>query len=92
MANPSAALLAHIVSQTQENINFLAQNDYISAGDASAILSRLPGANPMAHVQPDRAVPARVVPPPTKRPKTPPPPPVPAVIQARALWDYKNVR
>ncbi|KAL5526911.1 hypothetical protein ACEPAF_8638 [Sanghuangporus sanghuang] len=37
----SSALLAHIVSQTQSNIDFLVSQNYIRASDAAGILSKL---------------------------------------------------
>jgi hypothetical protein len=38
----AAALLAHVVSQLHQNVEFLASQNYISASDASAILAKLP--------------------------------------------------
>ncbi|KAF8199668.1 SH3 domain-containing protein [Pholiota molesta] len=35
----AAALLAHVLSQIEDNVNFLASQDYISQADASAILT-----------------------------------------------------
>ena len=41
----AAALLAHIVSQIEDNVQFLASQNYITQADASAILTKLPNAN-----------------------------------------------
>ena len=35
-------MVAHIISQIEQDVNFLASQNYISNGDASAILTRLP--------------------------------------------------
>ncbi|KJA26351.1 hypothetical protein HYPSUDRAFT_36654 [Hypholoma sublateritium FD-334 SS-4] len=41
----AAALLAHVVSQIEDNVQFLASQNYITQADASAILTKLPNAN-----------------------------------------------
>ncbi|KAF9485180.1 hypothetical protein BDN70DRAFT_903259 [Pholiota conissans] len=41
----AAALLTHVLSQIEDNVNFLASQNYISQADASAILTKLPNAN-----------------------------------------------
>lgn len=41
----AAALLAHVVSQVEQNVQFLASQNYISQADASAILTKLPNPN-----------------------------------------------
>lgn len=78
----SSALLAHIISQTHSNIDFLLSQNYLSQADASAILAKLPDPN---NTQPTHASP------PTRR--TVPPvaiKPAPRVVQARALWAYNE--
>ena len=78
----AAALLAHVVSQVEQNVQFLASENYISQADASAILTKLPNPNrgvtqitngvakmPLA----TRAVPV-----------------APGVKQAKALWPYNE--
>ncbi|KAF8656795.1 hypothetical protein AX16_002347 [Volvariella volvacea WC 439] len=85
----SAALLAHVISQVESNVQFLVSQSYISHSDASTILSKLPkvSASPQPHsvsaVNNQRAVPAppprAVASPSTARP-----------VQARALWAYQN--
>ncbi|KAF8623707.1 hypothetical protein AX17_007404 [Amanita inopinata Kibby_2008] len=40
--NRSAAMLAHIISQVQSNVDFLVSQNYISRADASQFLSKLP--------------------------------------------------
>lgn len=41
----AAALLAHVVSQIEDNVQFLASQNYITQADASVILTKLPNAN-----------------------------------------------
>ena len=41
----AAALLAHVVSQVEQNVQFLVSQNYISQADASAILTKLPNPN-----------------------------------------------
>jgi len=99
--NPeSAALLAHIVSQVEANVQFLASQNYISHSDASSFLSKLPN---LSNNQPNNAtnavntrfqnlttttptIPVAVSPPAPPRivPSTP------QIQQARALWAYNE--
>lgn len=95
----AAALLAHVVSQMENNVNFLVSQNYISHSDALAILNKLPNANQAPSPSPggfanltsglsnmgfNRNPTPRAVPPP------PAPPPQPALPQARALWPYAS--
>jgi hypothetical protein len=83
----NAALLAHIVSQIEQNVNFLASQNYISNGDASAILTRLPNTNLneiTSHVA-NLNVGGRNIPPPPIPRSTPAPPTL-----SRALWTYNE--
>ena len=41
-SDAAAALLAHVISQLQHNVDFLVAQNYISPSDASAILAKLP--------------------------------------------------
>lgn len=86
----TAALLAHVVSQVQANIQFLASQNYISYSDASAFLSKLPNNNNNQHTAPPApATPlagAVAAPPPAPRPV----PAAPKAVQARALWAYNE--
>lgn len=77
----TAALLDHVVSQIESNIQFLASRNYISQSDASAFLSKLPNTSK------DSAPPARsvIAPPPAPRPV-----PATKAVQARALWPYNE--
>ncbi|KAI0350059.1 SH3-domain-containing protein [Trametes cingulata] len=94
----AAALLAHVLSQTQQNISFLASQNYISPTEAAELITRLSqgpratndssldslasGVNNLA-VNPARSPsPARRV--------IPPPPPRHNVKRARALWAYNE--
>jgi hypothetical protein len=95
----SAALLAHIVAQTRQNIDFLLEHNHISKADASTILAKL--AKPST-TQND-SLSANVTSPPSNhtphRTAPPPPPPVasspsplspsPPLVQCRAIWAYQ---
>jgi hypothetical protein len=83
MANQSA-LLQHLVSRIEQDVQFLAEQNLISAQDAQAIVARLPGAAaaPMAMPTAPSAVPASAAPPPTYAGKQ--------TKQARALWAYNE--
>lgn len=93
----SAALLAHVLSQTQQNISFLAAQNYITPTDAAELLTRLSQA-PSPTPSVDNLTPAlnnlSVGPAPTDsvRRNIPPPPPSRAsnVQKARAIWAYNE--
>ena len=76
----NAALVAHIVAQIEQNVNFLASQNYISNGDASAILTRLPNANQSEIPSTGNRPPA--IPRPTPAP--------PTTNLSRALWAYNE--
>jgi len=79
----NAALVAHIVSQIEQNVNFLASQNYISNGDASAILTRLPNNERMANLDiGNRNIPPAAI------PRQIPAPPLAA--RSRALWAYNG--
>ena len=99
------ALVAHITSQIEQNVQFLASQNYISQDDASTILSRLPSSTSASHANPSamsqlsnkfsnvmssvRGSPAPAA------PRAVPPPPAPPgakIQQARALWGYNEDR
>ncbi|KAF8150732.1 SH3 domain-containing protein [Crassisporium funariophilum] len=93
----NAALVAHIVSQIEQNVQFLASQNYISQGDASAILTKLPNVNQanthsssgmseLASRVSNMVTGNRGAPAPAPRPV----PAVPSAIQARALWAYNE--
>lgn len=86
MADRSAALLEHIVSRVEQDVQFLVDHNYISAQDAAIIVARLPNsAAVQAPVQ--AAAPVRM-------PVASPPPTYPgaqaSVCRARALWGYNE--
>ena len=85
----NAALVAHIVSQIEQNVNFLASQNYISNGDASAILTRLPNANQneIASRVANLNIGSRNIPPPAIPRSTPAPP---TTTLSRALWAYNE--
>ncbi|PIL29888.1 hypothetical protein GSI_08097 [Ganoderma sinense ZZ0214-1] len=88
----AAALLAHVLQQTQTNINFLASQDYITHAEASDLLSRLTQGGPqdslISSVNNLAVGPART-PEPARR-SVPPPPPRNNVQKARAQWAYNE--
>ncbi|KAF7330340.1 Protein csh3 [Mycena venus] len=76
-----AALLAHVVSQVESNVNFLVSQNYISQADASVFLAKLPSSSaPAAMPVPTPYAPRRQVSASA----------APAVVQARALWPYNE--
>lgn len=78
----SAALLAHVVSQVEANVQFLVSQNYISQSDASTFLAKLPnGASPA----PSTGFLGKIMPRVTARKSSGPP-----VVQARALWPYNE--
>ncbi|TFK82703.1 SH3-domain-containing protein [Polyporus arcularius HHB13444] len=94
----AAALLAHILSQTHQNISFLAAQNYISPTEAAELITRLsqgPASSSAASSTDTLATsmnnlavgPART-PEPARR--IPPPPARHNVQQARALWAYNE--
>jgi LAS seventeen-binding protein 1/2 len=85
----NAALLAHIVSQIEHNVNFLASQNYISNGDASAILTRLPNTNQneITSRAANLNIGSRNIPPPPIPRSTPAPP---TATLSRALWAYNE--
>ncbi|KAL4247939.1 hypothetical protein ABKN59_008943 [Abortiporus biennis] len=98
--------LSHIISQTQANVSFLAAHDYLSAADASDIMSRLAAAQTRGITSGGSApraaditsglqdlsisAPTSKVPKADKVPKPAPPPPAPRTQKARALWAYNE--
>ena len=91
----TAALLDHIFSQTQANIQFLESQNYIPPAEAKDILSRLAAAqNNSRNVDSGIASSmqalalAPAAPPPQRR--SVPPPRQPRTTQARALWAYNE--
>ncbi|PPQ85385.1 hypothetical protein CVT25_006416 [Psilocybe cyanescens] len=91
----TAALLAHVVSQIEQNVNFLASQNYISQSDASAILTKLPNSN-QATNQSSGALSSlanrvsnmgfnR-----TPAPRAVPAPPSSSLPKAKALWAYQG--
>lgn len=92
----SAALVAHIISQVESNVEFLASQSIISQADASAILSKLPNT---ANNNADTSIVNRLVSsatslgihtPKAATPASRPVPSAPAANQGRALWAYNE--
>ena len=93
----AAALLAHIVSQIEQNVNFLASQDYISQNDASSILTKLPNIANNPNPSGINGLAARVSNMMVQNPSTPgtrspaPPPPARSTLpQVKALWAYSG--
>ena len=89
----AAALLSHVLQQTQANINFLASQNYITHAEASDLISRLTqGGEHDSLVSSMNNLPVGPVraPPEPARRSVPPPPPRSAVQKARALWAYNE--
>ncbi|RDB29455.1 Protein csh3 [Hypsizygus marmoreus] len=88
----TAALLAHVVSQVESNVQFLVSQNYISHADASAFLAKLPGNTTSAGVGVGMG--GGAISSLTSRVKSmvtsTPTPPVRNVVQARALWAYNE--
>ena len=88
----AAALLAHVLSQTQQNISFLASQNYISPAEASELIARLsqsPQADSLAASMNNLAVTPARAPSPVRR-VVPPPPARNTTKKARALWAYNE--
>lgn len=88
----TAALLAHVVSQLEGNVQFLVSQNYISHSDASTFLSKLPNVNNNSHIDPVQSVQAPAA---LRRGVAPPPPPPAAAapvrgVRAKALWGYNE--
>ncbi|KAF4613907.1 hypothetical protein D9613_007853 [Agrocybe pediades] len=85
----AAALLAHVVSQIEQNVNFLASQNYISQSDASAILTKLPNAQSTCGMA---AITSRMSSMMGRAPAAAPRavPAAPSVPQAKALWAYRG--
>lgn len=97
------AMLAHIVSQMQSNVEFLVSQHHISRADANQILAKLPSVDAGdAVAQPPRSfgnaatrTPARATfPSPASTPPAPggrrQVPAAPQAVQARAIWSYNE--
>lgn len=94
----AAALLAHVVYQIEQNVNFLASQNYLSQSDAAAILTKLPNLTNNAAAMNElgdgvsniNLSIARAVPPPP-RPKTAPHEQQESSLpRARAIWSYNG--
>ncbi|TRM63356.1 hypothetical protein BD626DRAFT_496399 [Schizophyllum amplum] len=76
-SNPqAAALLAHVVSRVEQDVNFLISQNYLVPADASLFLQRLKQASPSASWATS-----------TPTPRATPPAPAP---RARAKWAYNE--
>ena len=76
MADRSTALLEHIVSRVEQDVQFLVDQNYITAQDAAVIVARLPSAT--------RQAPAPISSPPLSSYAGVQP------VKARALWAYNE--
>ena len=83
----ASVVLAHIISQTRQNITFLVSQSQISAADGQEILSKLPSPKSAAQntiLTPPHSSDIECAPPPTAPPTSLP------SNQARALWGYNE--
>lgn len=80
----TAALLAHVVSQVEQNVQFLVSQNYISHSDASAFLTKLPNTNNNTGVINNLTTRIQNLVTPSRTPAGP------QVVQARALWGYNE--
>ncbi|KAH9943713.1 SH3 domain-containing protein [Amylocystis lapponica] len=85
-----AAYIAHIISQTEQNVSFLLAQNVISPSDAADITSRLNASQSTRSIANDMqslAITAPVAQPPPPRRV---PPPAARTQRARALWAYNE--
>lgn len=91
MANADA-LLAHILSQTKSNIEFLISQDQISPADGREIIAKLPSADGPAVLALSQHTQRLALAPPEPNPVVPArrgvPPPPRRMVQVKALWDW----
>ena len=98
-----AALLAHIVSQTRQNVEFLVAQGELSRPDGNAILNKLPTANDISVRELSDSTRRMALPQAPAAPSMPvvnnvrsPPPPQPPtttarrIQQAKAIWAYNE--
>ncbi|KAF8628008.1 hypothetical protein AX15_004127 [Amanita polypyramis BW_CC] len=89
----AAAMLAHIVSQLQSNVEFLVSQNYISRGDASQFLAKLPSPGATTNdVQPTPRASSLTPTPaaPVRRSVPPVAPQTPQAVYVRAIWGYNE--
>jgi hypothetical protein len=92
-----SALLAHIVSQTRQNVEFLMAQNEISRDVGQGILSNLPTASDITVRELSEQTRRMAIPPSSPPPGTPSGPPVrrslqpqPNLQRAKALWTYNE--
>ena len=105
MPADTSALLAHIVSQTRQNVEFLIAQDEISRDAGQRILAQLPNASDVALRDLSEQTRRMTIPMPSPQPPVeydrPPAPPSgpparrnaqqpPSLQQAKALWAYNE--
>jgi hypothetical protein len=104
MPPDSSALLAHIVSQTRQNVEFLMAHNEISRNEGQVILAKLPTANDitvreLSDQTRRMAIPPSSPPtssydslpgPPVRRVPPTQPQPQPSLQRAKALWAYNE--
>ena len=96
-----SALLAHIISQTRQNVDFLVAHDEISRDAGQRILAQLPNSSDFAVRDLSEQTRRMRIPSPTPEYDRPPAPPSgpparrntqqpPRLQQAKALWTYND--
>ncbi|KAF9453483.1 SH3-domain-containing protein, partial [Macrolepiota fuliginosa MF-IS2] len=84
----SATLLTHIVSQVENNVEFLVSQGYITRADASQFLAKLPSSDAQSKATvPSFPTPPRSIAPPSL-PAPTPAAAAPVVPKARAIWAW----
>ncbi|EPQ54313.1 SH3-domain-containing protein [Gloeophyllum trabeum ATCC 11539] len=91
----SDPFLAHIISQTRQNIEFLVSRNVIPRADGDVVLAKLPSASDasvlaLSQRTQDLVISGASAPNPTPPPRRNVPPPPPRATRARALWDYNE--
>ncbi|KAF4596431.1 hypothetical protein EYR40_007875 [Pleurotus pulmonarius] len=96
----SNVLLAHIISQTRQNVEFLMNQNHITAADGRDILAKIvvpSSPSPVSSLaqQTQRLGINNPIPQPQPQPQAhpaPPAPPTKSTFQARAIWGYNENR
>ncbi|KAK7032890.1 SH3-domain-containing protein [Favolaschia claudopus] len=83
----SSALLAHIVSQTRQNVEFLISQRQISPADGRDIMAKLPIASDRSIVALEQQTQNLLITPPPSLPQTPA---AAQPVQAKALWGFNE--
>src|SRR6266576_2805170 len=86
----AAAMLDHIVSQVQSDIEFLVSQNYISRLDANQFLAKLPAQSAANGVQPTARAPSFPTASVAAAHRSAPASQAPQAVKARAIWGYNQ--